>query len=61
MIPGPYISTGAAIRALGFYLSPHTFRYKYRDLIPWITTPGGHYRWLKVAVEAEAAMMKHTG
>ena len=61
MIVGVYISTGEAIRILGFYLSPHTFRDKYRDLIPWVPTPGGHYRWLKAAVEEAAALMKKTG
>ena len=57
---GVYISTGEAIRILGFYLSPHTFRDKYLVLIPWVRTPGGHYRWLKVAVEEQAKLMDHT-
>jgi len=56
-----FISTGEAIRILGFYLSPHTFRSKYLDLIPFVLTPGGHYRWSRRVVEEEAKLMKQTG
>jgi len=53
-----WISTGEAIRMLGFYLSPHTFRDKYQDLIPWVKTPGGHFRWLKSSVLEQAQHME---
>jgi len=56
-----WISTGEAMRMLGFYLSPHTFRDKYKDLIPYTLTPGGHYRWSLYAVECEAQQMKPNG
>lgn len=52
-----WISTGEAIRMLGFYLSPPTFRDKYRSIIPYVLTPGGHYRWHRASVEAEAVLM----
>ena len=48
-----WISTGEAIRMLGFSLSPRTFRDKYEKLMPWFKTDGGHFRWLKSAVSKE--------
>lgn len=56
-----WISTGKALKILGFYLSPHTFRTKYLDMFPWVRTPGGHYRWLRASVEEAASMMRPTG
>lgn len=52
-----WISTGEACRMLGFHLSGRTFRDKYRDIFPWILTPGGHFRWLRAAIESAAASM----
>lgn len=56
-----WITTGEAIRILGFYLSAHTFRDNYQGIIPWVTTPGGHYRWDRQSVEEQARLMKGTG
>ena len=52
-----WISTGDAVRLLGFHLSGRTFRDKYRDIFPWILTPGGHFRWLRSAVEQSISAM----
>ncbi len=52
-----WITTGEAVRILGFHLSTRTFRDKYRDIFPWILTPGGHFRWLRASVEAAAMTM----
>lgn len=61
MVDQDWISTGDAIRILGFYLSAHTFRTKYQGVIPSVLTPGGHYRWSRQSVEEEARLMKVTG
>jgi hypothetical protein len=52
-----WISTGEAVRLFEFSLSGRTFRDKYRDRFPWFLTPGGQYRWNKVAIEQEMALM----
>ena len=52
-----WISTGEACRMLGFYLSAPTFRDKYRGIIPYVLTPGGHYRWHRASLEAIACLL----
>ena len=52
-----FITTGDAIRILECALSDHTFRDKFKEIILYFRTPGGHYRWLRSAVEEQAARM----
>jgi hypothetical protein len=50
-----WISTGKANQILDSGFNGQTFRTTLRDAIPWKRTPGGHFRWLRSAVEALAA------
>ncbi len=46
-----WISTGKANRIFGGGIDDRTFRDKFRGCIPNKLTPGGHFRWLRSAVE----------
>ena len=46
-----WITTTAANAILNTGISDRTFRDSFRDCLPWKPTPGGKFRWLKVAVE----------
>ena len=61
MVDQDWISTGKANRLLNAGIGDTTFKEKFRDCIPWRLTPGGHYRWLRAAVEEIANAMPETG
>lgn len=48
-----WISTGEAADRLGY--SRDHFREKFQGVIPFRRQPGGHFRWLAVAVEEAAS------
>ena len=56
-----WISTGDATRLLNAGIGTKTFRLKFRDCIPWKLTPGGHYRWLRSAIDTLVNHMPATG